>query len=169
MDSNPAIISVSIDPVNDAPTIGGAPTILAGTDRLYAFTPTADDVDDEDLLIFRIDNGPAWAVFDDTTGTLSGIPSSGDIGIYSGIVITVVDGSQAEASLAFDLRITDAGILGDVNGDTLIDEMDLLQVVDFIFGEQTPTEQEYISANIDTSNPSIDISDLLGLIDIIQN
>ena len=169
VDSNPAIISVSIDPVNDAPTIGGAPTILAGTDRLYAFTPTADDVDDEDLLIFRIDNGPAWAVFDDTTGTLSGTPGSGDIGIYSGIVITVVDGSQAEASLAFDLRITDAGILGDVNGDTLIDEMDLLQVVDFIFGEQTPTEQEYISANIDTSNPSIDISDLLGLIDIIQN
>lgn len=170
VDSNPAVIAVTINPVNDAPTISGSPSTLAGAVIQYTFTPTADDVDDGDLWTFRIDNRPAWAGFDNTTGTLSGTPGAGNIGTYTDIVITVVDGSQAETSLpAFDLRVIDAGILGDVDNDGFTDGTDILLIVGFIFGEKSPNEQEYISANIDTSNPSIDISDLLELIDIIEN
>ena len=85
-------------PNNSAPVISGNPATVAAIDTLYSFTPGASDADGDDLT-FSIQNRPAWATFNTGTGQLSGQPTTGDIGVYSNILISVSDG-QANASLA---------------------------------------------------------------------
>ena len=82
---------------NTAPTIAGQPgsSILAG--QTYSFQPSASDANG-DSLTFSAANVPAWASFNFSTGRLTGTPSAGDVGSYSGITITVSDG-KATASL----------------------------------------------------------------------
>jgi hypothetical protein len=96
---------VSPQSVNRAPTIAGSapPAVLAG--ESYVFRPSASDPDG-DLLVFSIAAKPVWARFDAATGRLSGRPAARDVGIYTGITISVSDG-RARASLpAFDVAVT---------------------------------------------------------------
>lgn len=90
---------------NSPPTISGAPGNAAMIGNSYSFTPTASDPDG-DSLTFTIENRPSWATFDAGNGTLAGIPTMGDEGTYSNIVVSVSDG-QARVSLpAFTLNVS---------------------------------------------------------------
>jgi hypothetical protein len=89
---------------NHLPQITGTPatSIQAGT--TYMFQPYAVD-SDNDTLTFQITNRPAWAVFDTTTGTLTGTPTSGNIGTSSAITISVSDGTASVALSAFSVTV----------------------------------------------------------------
>ena len=90
---------------NNPPSISGQPTGAVRIGNMYSFTPTATDPDG-DPLTFSIQNGPRWAVFNTSTGTLSGQPGLGDVGIYADIAISVSD-SVAVASLPrFSVNVT---------------------------------------------------------------
>jgi large repetitive protein len=90
----------SIENVNDAPTIWGIPENLVDQDEYYSFTPKVEDIDDDKLSFsFSIENQPDWAEFDSNTGILSGTPNNYEVGLTSGIVISVSDGSVKEWSL----------------------------------------------------------------------
>jgi len=67
--------------------------------------PTAADADG-DTLAFSIQNKPAWAAFNTTTGRLSGTPAPADVGTYSNISITVSDGAQSAGLSAFAIAVT---------------------------------------------------------------
>ena len=72
--------------------------------QAYSFRPSASDPDG-DSLTFSITNKPTWAAFSSSTGQLSGTPTSGDVGTYGNITISVSDG-QASASLgAFSVAV----------------------------------------------------------------
>ncbi|WP_254663592.1 Ig-like domain-containing protein [Pseudoalteromonas sp. BMB] len=111
--SNAATVNITVTSVNDAPVISGVPATSVNEDVAYNFTPSASDTDG-DSLTFSVANLPVWASFNDTTGAITGTPSEGQDGTYSGIVITVSDG-QAEASLpAFSIvvnAVNDAPII----------------------------------------------------------
>jgi hypothetical protein len=66
--------------------------------QAYTFTPTATDPRGR-ALRFSISNKPGWASFSVTSGTLSGTPSTANVGTFANIVIKVSD-SYATASLA---------------------------------------------------------------------
>jgi hypothetical protein len=96
-------------PVNAPPTISGTPisTVTAGS--AYSFTPAAKD-SDGNALTFSVQNKPAWATFNTTTGQLLGTPTSANVGSYANVVIAVSDG-QASASLpAFTLTVSPSPI-----------------------------------------------------------
>ena len=59
------------------------------------------------MLTFSVTNPPAWAIFDETTGRLSGTPTSADIGTHSDIVISVTDGTDTVALTAFSIAVGD--------------------------------------------------------------
>ena len=82
---------------NRPPVISGSPAASVNEGSRYLFTPTASDADG-DTLSYSVQNLPAWANFNTQNGSLSGSPAVGDAGIYSGIMISVTDGS-ANASL----------------------------------------------------------------------
>jgi hypothetical protein len=104
---NTALAPFSIvvsQPPNRAPTLSGTPPIAALPGVAYSFTPTASDPDGN-TLTFSIANPPAWASFDTATGRLSGTPGLQHVGVTSGIVITVSDGTLSAVLPSFALSV----------------------------------------------------------------
>ena len=89
---------------NNPPTISGAAATSVVVGNAYSFTPTASDPDG-DTLIFSVQNMPVWAAFSATTGNLSGTPLLGDVGTYSGVAISVSDGSLSTNLPQFSLEV----------------------------------------------------------------
>ncbi|MEI6828163.1 MAG: CARDB domain-containing protein, partial [Desulfuromonadales bacterium] len=84
----------------------------------YTFTPDALGA-----VSFSITNKPAWALFDPTSGTLSGTPGAADTGTSSGIIITAKNGAYIDSLPAFAITVhgpvaisVTAGSGGTVNG-----------------------------------------------------
>ena len=98
--TNPPSVST-----NRAPTILGAPASSVTTGQPYSFQPTASDPDGQ-ALTFSISNRPAWASFNTATGRLTGTPSSAQTGTFTGIVITVSDGTASASLPAFSITVT---------------------------------------------------------------
>ncbi|WP_027330129.1 tandem-95 repeat protein [Marinimicrobium agarilyticum] len=114
--SNTATVSVTVTPVNDAPTISGTPTASVNEREAYSFTPIADDVDANETLSFSVTGLPAWAEFDNTTGTLTGTPGISAAGNYPGIVISVSDGDATTDLTAFSIQVMDVNNAPTIGG-----------------------------------------------------
>jgi hypothetical protein len=91
-----------------APQLSGSPATMLVVSENYEFKPTAKDPDG-DSLTFTITGKPRWATFDATTGTLSGVPTVGDIGAYNNIEITASDGSNTTRLPAFGINVVAVG------------------------------------------------------------
>ncbi|WP_159064845.1 Ig-like domain-containing protein [Thaumasiovibrio subtropicus] len=145
LDSETATVSITLSAVNDAPIIAGTPVTEVTEDTLYTFTPSFTDSDTEDNHTYSVTNAPSWARFDTATGTLSGTPSNSDVGDYSGIVISVSDGSESDALSAFTIRVSnvnDAPVIGGTPATTV--EEDSLYVF-------TPTASDVDSSRLSFS------------------
>ena len=89
---------------NSAPTIAGTPSTSISVNQTYSFTPTASDIDVDDLS-FTISNKPSWTSFNETTGNLSGMPTSE--GTFSNIEICVSDGRDTACLDPFSITVTE--------------------------------------------------------------
>lgn len=101
-------VTVTVTPVNDAPSLLGVPAISIKVGESYNFTPVGKDVDKDAVLIFSISNKPSWASFDPATGTLSGTPATADIGSARDIVVSVSDGTEKASLPAFSIKVVSA-------------------------------------------------------------
>jgi Putative Ig domain len=95
--------SIRVDAANRAPAISGTPSTSATVGQAYLFQPTASDADG-DTLTFSITGRPSWASFNQSTGRLSGTPTSA--GTHGGIVISVNDGRATTALPAFTITVS---------------------------------------------------------------
>jgi hypothetical protein len=86
------------------PTISGTPPTQVTAGQAYSFTPTASGPAGL-TLSFSVQNLPSWATFNTSTGTLSGTPSSSNVGTFSNIVITVSDGPASASLTAFSIQV----------------------------------------------------------------
>jgi len=102
-------------PQNRAPTISGTPAASVTTGQAYSFTPTAADPDGQ-TLTYSISNRPSWATFNTSNGQLSGTPTSGQVGPYTGIVISVSDGSLSASLPAFSITVVQANRAPTISG-----------------------------------------------------
>lgn len=93
------------DSGNSAPSISGSPAAAVKSGEQYLFTPSASDPDG-DTLTFSVQNKPSWADFDVDTGSLSGIPTLGNTGMYSGVVVSVSDGDLSSSTPTFSIEVT---------------------------------------------------------------
>jgi hypothetical protein len=91
-------------PTNQAPVISGLPPTAIMANQNYSFTPTASDPDGDEIA-FSVANLPAWAIFDDTSGNISGTPSGGDEGFYADIMISVSDGALSAELTPFGIDV----------------------------------------------------------------
>jgi hypothetical protein len=90
---------------NHAPTISGTAPAGVNASSAYNFVPSAADADG-DTLAFSVQNKPAWATFNTSTGRLSGTPDASDVGTYSNIAISVSDGTASAAMSGFAIAVT---------------------------------------------------------------
>ena len=88
-------------------TISGTPATSITEGLTYAFFPTSAS-GSGDTLTYSVTNMPSWASFDATTGALGGTPGMVDIGITSGIVISVSNGQENATLNSFDLQVVAA-------------------------------------------------------------
>lgn len=111
------VFSITVAPatsaVNRAPIISGTPATSVVAGRQYYFAPTATDPDST-TLTFNVSNKPAWAVFDNASGRLTGTPATGDIGTYSNIVISATDGVSTASLQAFSIVVEPIVVTGSV-------------------------------------------------------
>ena len=102
---------------NQAPGISGVPVVRIPAGSNYRFVPVATDPDG-DTLTFSIQNLPAWAFFSSQTGELYGArkftfdgwvqrPTINDIGVTTGIVISVSDGHSTVSLPPFNIEVYD--------------------------------------------------------------
>ncbi|HHF3003037.1 TPA: Ig-like domain-containing protein [Vibrio diabolicus] len=103
--SGVALVTITVNNVNDSPVITGTPSAQVDEDSVYQFVPAALDNDPADTLTYLIANKPPWATFDKTTGALSGTPSNSDVGTYPDIVISVSDGTISSSLSAFSITV----------------------------------------------------------------
>ena len=89
---------------NSAPTISGSPSPLVLMGDQYSFTPNASDPDN-DPLTFSIQGKPTWLDFNSNSGALTGTPQLGNIGSYSGIVVSASDGSLSSSLPKFGVEV----------------------------------------------------------------
>lgn len=90
---------------NSQPSIQGSPQTAVAAGASYSFQPVAKGGDGNSLK-FTIQNKPQWAMFNATNGALTGKPGSSQVGRYSGIVISVSDGTASAALPAFSVSVT---------------------------------------------------------------
>jgi hypothetical protein len=90
--------------VNQAPVLSGTPDLTALVGANYTFIPGAVDNED-DSLVFSIQNKPSWLNFEATSGTLSGVPDISNIGSFADIIISVSDGLSSVALNAFSVEV----------------------------------------------------------------
>ena len=93
---------------NSAPVISGNPQTAVTVGDNYAFTPGASDADG-DTLTFSIQNQPAWATFNTSTGQLSGRPADAHVGVYENILISVSDGQATDSLAPFAITVDQTG------------------------------------------------------------
>ncbi len=98
-DSNTATVTVTVNPINDAPVITNAPATSGNEETAYSYLPAVTDVDVGDTKAFSITGTlPGWLSFSIATGTLGGTPGYSDAGAYGPFEITVTDGGGATGS-----------------------------------------------------------------------
>jgi hypothetical protein len=107
--------SITVSAANRAPAISGSPATTATVGSAYSFRPTASDPDG-DALSFSIANRPAWAMFNQTNGTLSGTPGATTVGTYSNITISVSDGRTTTSLPAFSITVSAANRAPTISG-----------------------------------------------------
>ncbi|MGS0696808.1 Ig-like domain-containing protein [Shewanella sp. 0m-4] len=111
------IVNVTVNSINDAPTISGRPTTTVSQGDSYRFVPTVTDIDTDESHTFSISNKPSWASFNSQTGLLSGTPGNSGVGTTAGIIISVTDSVNATASLApFALMVTNVNDAPTISG-----------------------------------------------------
>jgi hypothetical protein len=87
-----------------APRISGTPAASVVVGQVYRFKPTASDADGNPLT-FSIAKKPDWASFSSKTGELVGTPFSNHTRTYSGVVISVRDGTSTVSLPAWSLVV----------------------------------------------------------------
>ena len=87
-----------------APKISGTPITTATVGVDWSFQPTASDAD-KNPLTFSIVNKPGFASFDAKTGRVWGNPAAEHARTWSGIVISVTDGTTKVSLPAFALVV----------------------------------------------------------------
>jgi hypothetical protein len=99
------------NPPAAAPVITGSPATSVSVGSAYSFQPTATGPAGR-TLTFSIQNQPSWAQFNSATGALTGTPAAASAGAYSGIVISVSDGTASASLTAFSITVNAAAASG---------------------------------------------------------
>ncbi len=96
-------------PANRAPVISGTPPTSINVGQAYGFSPVASDADGN-ALSFSIANRPSWASFNSANGQLTGTPTLANVGTFSGISITVSDGTASATLGPFTITVAQVSV-----------------------------------------------------------
>ena len=144
-DSNLATVTITVNPVNDAPTITSSPVTDATERSPYTYDVDADDSDVGDVLTFSLDVDPvAGMTIDPATGVIQWTPAIGEAGDYL-VTVTVTDAGLLSNTQSYPLTVAEvASELSFPSTDGPIDILD----------------QQTVFSSIDISDTGATVGDL---------
>jgi hypothetical protein len=104
--------TITVANVNDAPYFTSTPVIAATEDAAYAYTVTTADPDVGDMRTITATILPTWLTLAEGgngTATLSGTPSSADVGTHA-VELVVTDAAGATSVQSFPIIVTPSGL-----------------------------------------------------------
>jgi VCBS repeat-containing protein len=105
LDSNLATVSITVNPVNDAPVITSVPLTEAPVNALYQYQVTATDAEG-DAITLALDVGPVGMAMDGA-GLVTWTPTLFDLGDHA-VTVSASDGSLTSTQ-SYTLRVVPAG------------------------------------------------------------
>ena len=110
----PGPITVTVQGGGPITTLAGPTTSVLTTGEAYAYAPKIPEgCASVSSYTYSILNQPLWMSFDATTGALTGIPTTQDVGTYSGIQITATDSDgDTVATEVFAVTVVDVPMVG---------------------------------------------------------
>lgn len=104
--SIPAVVSVTVLPINDAPLILSSPVTTALEDTPYQYNVNASDVDSDNGLVYSLSISPSGMTIDSLSGLINWTPLQENVGVNAvGVIVTDTDGGASSQS--FDITITE--------------------------------------------------------------
>ncbi|MCB1967273.1 MAG: tandem-95 repeat protein, partial [Candidatus Accumulibacter sp.] len=102
LDSNLALVTLTIQPVNDAPNLDPIANQTVDEGSLLSLTVSASDAEN-DALSFSLDSAPASATIDAVSGVFSWTPGDGPAS--TPIVVRASDAAGAFSTVTFDVSV----------------------------------------------------------------
>jgi YD repeat-containing protein len=99
LDSNVAVVTITVQPVNHPPVFISAPILSAIAGQPYSYDANATDPDAGDALTFSLPVSPAGMTIDPATGLITWTPDAGQVGSHP-VAVRVTD-----AGGLFDTRV----------------------------------------------------------------
>jgi VCBS repeat-containing protein len=96
--------TVTVNNVNDAPSVTTSEVTSVNEDVTYSYTFTASDVDVGDSLTYAATSKPDWLSFNTVTGVLSGTPLNSNVGTHT-VVLTATDGEGTVVTQSFTVTV----------------------------------------------------------------
>jgi len=114
---------LTVNNINDAPTITGNDITVTDEDELYHVDYGVVDVDVGDTIFtWELNSNASWLTIDEDTGELSGTPTNDDVGLYD-VNVTVTDGHNGYDYREFILtvrNVNDDPVWVDVPSDVVL-------------------------------------------------
>lgn len=161
-DGNIASVSIGVDAVNDEP-IATAAAVETEENTAIGITLVASDVDG-DSLSYSVTSGPSSGVLSGAAPNLTYTPSVDYSGSDS-FIFAANDGNGGVDSATILITVNE-DYSGDLNGNGRTDITDMLQVLRYLLGIDTLTQEELDRADVyppGVGDGTVDISDWLLL------
>lgn len=87
----------------EAPLISGVNSAQGIETQAFSYMPT--QTNPTESLVYSVQNLPSWAMLDENTGTIYGIPAIGDAGVYENILLSASNGLRTSTLAPLTITI----------------------------------------------------------------
>jgi len=143
------VFIVTVNPVNDAPSITSSPVTIGAEDQLYTYDVEATDPDTEDMLTYSLVVSPEGMSIDSDTGLINWTPNASQVG-GNLVTVRVQDTGDLFDTQYFTIEVIEMpqGVSGDQNGDGNVDVFDAIIDLQIIVGKLDATETQLILSDV---------------------
>ena len=106
LDADNATVTITVDSINDAPTITSTPVTSVDVDQAYAYDVEADDPDSAADLTFSLDTAPTGMDIEAASGLISWTPDAPQLGDHN-VIVRVQDADGLFDAQEFTITVVD--------------------------------------------------------------
>lgn len=160
--SNEATVTVTIDPVNDAPEAAGIPDQSIPEDQTLTIGVACTDIDGDTPSVAAADlpSGAGFVDHGDGTGTITYTPGYDVVAhpdserVFSDVAITCDDGNGGTDVRTFDITVADVNRAPQPSDDSTSTDEDTEVTIDILGNDSDPDGEDAIDTARITSDPS---------------